>query len=393
MRPLSIALFTDTFLHDPNGVASSLVLLRRELARRGHAVVVVAPSLPGRPPMEPGVVRVPSVPYPCYRTQRLAWPVGDVLPPGVDIVHAHTPFGVGLAAARVARRRQIPLVATVHVDYASYLHYVPGLAQLDRWLGLLPRLMRLVYGPADLLLSPSVAARRVAESYGTGRPVAVVPNGVDRAFLEAAPPVASPWPEGTRRLLAVGRLGREKEFGVLLEALSRLATTDDPHLVILGGGPERRGLLDRSRELGVADRLTVLPPVPFSAIGGYYREAEVLLSTSPTETQGLVVWEAQAMGVPVVAVAAGGAAEAVVHGETGFLVAPGDARAMALRVREILADEGTRRSLGEHAREWAGRGSIGAMVTDLLGAYGEAAALHGKRCPASVGSHGRPTAP
>jgi len=164
--------------------------------------------------------------------------------------------------------------------------------------------------------------------------------------------------------------------------LARLAATDDAHLVILGGGPERQVLLDRSHQLGVAGRLTVLPPVPFAAVGGFYRHAELLLSASPSETQGLAAWEAQAMGVPVVAVAAGGAVESVVHGRTGYLVAPGDAMAMALRAREVLADEGTRRFFARRAQDWACQGSIAAMAEALLEAYREAGALRRRRnCP------------
>ena len=378
MHPLTVAFFTDTFLHNPNGVSSTLVLLRQELTRQGHAVWLVAPSLPGARTAEPGVVRIPSVPYPFYPAQRLGWPVGRVVRDRVDIVHAHTPFGIGLAAARFARRRRVPLVATLHVDYRSYRHYVPLLAPLDHRFGLVPRLLRRLYRDAEVVLVPSEAARSVAETCGIGRPTAVVPNGVDPAFLDAAPRIASPWPAGARRLLAVSRLGREKELALVLEALA-LPTTAAAHLVVVGEGPERQALLDRARDLGVADCLTILPPVPFAAIGGYYREAELFLSASPSETQGLAAWEAQAMGVPVVAVGLGGSAEAVRHGETGFLVARGDARAMARRIGELLADEERRLAVARRAREWASHGSIASMATALLAVYAEAARMHRRR--------------
>ena len=384
---MRIAFFTDTFLHNPNGISSSLLLLRRELERRGHEVWVVAPSRP-RGCCEGArvvrVVRVPSVPYPPLPAHRLACPLGTSLPAGIDVVHTHTPFGVGLAGAWLAHHRGLPHVSTVHVDYRRYRHYVPALASLDRRFGVVPGLLRVFYRRADLILAPSEAARRMAEGYGIGRPIETVPNGVDRAFLAGAPPVASPWPPGRRRLLAVNRLGKEKEVGVLLAALAPLAAAADVHLVVVGDGPERRSLARRAAAMGLADRVTLLPEVPFAAIGGYYRGAELLLAASSSETQGLVVWEAQAMGVPVVTVAAGGAAEGVVDGRTGYLVPAGDAAALAERALALLGDEERRRAFGARAEAWAGRETVGVMASRTLAAYGSAAAL--RRCRRRVGS-------
>lgn len=121
----------------------------------------------------------------------------------------------------------------------------------------------------------------------------------------------------------MGRLGKEKSFDVVLKAVAELAKEEDVFLVHIGEGPELPHLKALAKELGIADRVLFLGPVPYRKIGGYYRLAELFLFASETETQGLVIWEAQAMGVPVVAVGAEGVLEGVEDGKTGFLVPPG----------------------------------------------------------------------
>lgn len=377
MCSLKIALLSDTFLHNPNGVSSSLVLLHRELSRLGHDVWIIAPSLGANRVEDSRVIRLRSLAYPFYPSQRIALPFGSIAPPGLDIVHTHTPLTVGLMGIRLARRYRIPHVATIHVDYESYLHYVPALSSINKVTHVVPRMIRSVYQGADLVLTPSRSTMTVAQSYGIERPMEVVPNGVDIQYLKSAPEINCPWPRGARRLLAISRLGQEKSVHNLVKALSHLAACNhNVHLVIVGEGPEERRLFDLSCELGVRDRLTIRPSIPFFAIGAYYRDAEVLLSASATETQGMVLWEAQAMGVPVVAAASGGAAEAVLNEQTGYLVPVGDPEALARATSKILMDSGGKSWMAERARTWGRQRSSEVMAAEVVSAYQRAQKLH-----------------
>lgn len=324
MRLYRVGLFTDVYFPNPNGVTTSVYLLLRELRRMGHEAWVIAPAHPEAPENEEGVVRVPSVAYPFYEGQQIALPSARHLPTEFELVHTHTPLTLGVWGLRIARNKNLPHVSTFHTHYEKYAHYVPGLAFLDKYTGIVPRLAKAFYNRVEVVIAPTEPVKRLAESYGIERPIRVIPTGIDNRLLEEAPlPSPSPWPEGKRRLITVGRLGKEKSFDVVLKAVAELAKEEDVFLVHIGEGPELPHLKALAKELGIADRVLFLGPVPYRKIGGYYRLAELFLFASETETQGLVIWEAQAMGVPVVAVGAEGVLEGVEDGKTGFLVPPG----------------------------------------------------------------------
>ncbi len=377
MRLLRIGLFTDVYFPSKNGVSTSVFLLWRELRRMGHDAWIVAPAWPEARTAEEGVVRVKSVPYPFFDDYRMGLPSPRVLPKPFEIVHTHAPLTMGLWGLRLAERWRVPHISTFHTHYEKYAHYVPGLAFLDRFTHLIPRLARAFYNRADLVIAPSRPILDLIEKYEIDRPARVIPNGVDTELLESAPdPRPLPWPPGRRRVLTVSRLGKEKRLDVALAAFAEIAEATDAHWVLIGEGPERERLEKEAHDLGVADRVTFVGPVPYEKIGGYYRHAELFLFASDTETQGLVLWEAQAMGVPVVAVGAEGTLEGVADGESGFLVPPGDAGALAKKARLLLADEALRRRFAEAARRFAERRSAPRVAEEILAAYEEAEAIH-----------------
>jgi Glycosyltransferase len=194
----------------------------------------------------------------------------------------------------------------------------------------------------------------------------VIPTSIDPAVLEAAPPIASPWPPGTRRLLTVGRLAREKRFDLVLDTLADLPGA---HLVILGEGPERTHLEDHAQRLGVAEHVTFVGVRPWTEIGAYYRLAELFVFASDTETQGLVLQEAQLMGVPVVAVGARGTLTGVQSGYSGYLTAPGDVPELVRRARELLESPEQYARFSRQAREFGGRTTPAGVARQVLAVY------------------------
>lgn len=377
MKPLRIGLFTDTFLPDQNGIVTSVCLLSEQLAGRGHDVEIVAPEFPDYLDVRQDVRRVSSVRYTFLPTYRLAWPTRRLFEEKYDLIHTHTPLTLGLAGVRLTRKWAIPHVATYHTHLSAYTHYVPGLPTIDRTVKLVPRFVGQLYGRADAVITPSAEMIGDLKAWGVANPV-VIPTSIDPVPLNAAPPVVSSWPEGKRRLLTVGRLAREKRFDLVLDALSQLP---DAHLVVLGEGPERLHLEDHATRLGVLDRVTFLGVRPWTEIGAYYRLAELFLFASDTETQGLVLQEAQLMGVPVVAVGARGTLSSVQSGYSGYLVAPGDVNGLVSHARDILGQPALWATLSRNAREFGGRTTPAGVAEQVLRVY---AGVLGRR-PETVG--------
>lgn len=365
MKPLRIGLFTDTFLPDQNGIVTSVALLSDELRAQGHHVDVVAPDFPEHVDTRTDVVRVDSLRYMFLPTYRLAWPTRKDFQQKYDVVHTHTPLTLGLAGARLARKWDVPHVATYHTHIEAYTHYVPGMTALQRHTGVVTRAMSLLYGRADAVITPTAGMMDVLRAMHVRNPV-VIPTSIDPRALEAAPPVPSPWPAGKRRLLSVGRLAREKRFDHVLDTLTGLP---DAHLVILGEGPERQHLEAHAARIGVADRVTFLGVRPWTEIGAYYRLAELFLFASDTETQGLVLQEAQLMGVPVVAVGARGTLSGVAHERSGYLVTPADVNALTRHARDILDDPQLWSRLSAGARAFGASTTPAGVAAQVLDVY------------------------
>lgn len=367
MKPLRIGLFTDTFLPDQNGIVTSVSLLSDELRARGHCVEIVAPEFPDALDTRPDVRRVSSIRYTFLPTYRLAWPTRRHFEQQYDIVHTHTPLTLGLSGVRLARKWKVPHVATYHTHLSAYTHYVPGLSAVDRAVGLVPRFIAEHYGKADAVITPTSGMLDVLRGGGVAQPV-VIPTSIDPRVLESAPPITSPWPAGTRRLLTVGRLAREKRFDLVLETLAQLPGA---HLVVLGEGPERLNLERHAEALGVQERVTFVGVRPWTEIGAYYRLAELFVFASDTETQGLVLQEAQLMGVPVVAVGARGTLSGVQSGYSGYLVAPGDVQALTRHSQALLNDGRLWTQISAQAREFGGRTTPGGVAQQVLAVYAE----------------------
>ncbi|MBX8465141.1 MULTISPECIES: glycosyltransferase family 4 protein [unclassified Deinococcus] len=387
MKPLRIGLFTDTFLPDQNGIVTSVALLSDELRAQGHHVDVVAPDFPEHVDTRTDVVRVDSLRYMFLPTYRLAWPTRKDFQQKYDVVHTHTPLTLGLAGARLARKWDVPHVATYHTHIEAYTHYVPGMTALQRHTGVVTRAMSLLYGRADAVITPTAGMMDVLRAMRVRHPV-VIPTSIDPRALEAAPPVTSPWPAGKRRLLSVGRLAREKRFDHVLDTLTGLP---DAHLVILGEGPERQHLEAHAARIGVADRVTFLGVRPWTEIGAYYRLAELFLFASDTETQGLVLQEAQLMGVPVVAVGARGTLSGVAHEHSGYLVPPADVNALTRHARDILDDPALWARLSAGARAFGASTTPAGVARQVLDVYAAVLGMPRITFPGESGAQPRNT--
>jgi 1,2-diacylglycerol 3-alpha-glucosyltransferase len=383
---MRIGLFTNNFRPLANGLATSVETFALAFRQAGHAVSVVAPRYPGLPPIEPGILRVPGLRAPTHHAYVLPlsrWPgvARAVMALHLDLFHAQHPYLIGPAAARWARRAGRPLVFTWHTHYERYAHYVPGPSRLMGLLAL-RRALRFA-NRADLVIAPTAAVAAGLKARGVRAPIEVIPTGVSlpSAFgaeaRSARRRALGIEPQGPV-FLSVGRLAREKNQAFLLHAFVRVRR-DLPgaRLFLVGDGDDRPRLLRLAGELGLGGAVRFVGVVPHEQVNEYCGAADLFLFPSTTETQGLVVLEALATGVPVVAVASEAAAELLADGAAGVMT-PEDPQRFAASVVALWNAPERRRGMGAAGRAMAARFSPGASAARLLRWYQSLIEAHGR---------------
>lgn len=307
MTQLHIGFFTECYRPIVNGIVASIDALRSGLETAGVAVTTIAPQFPHFADEDGDIVRLPSLPLPTETAYRLCVPyVRTVDRPRVAdlaIVHTHSPFVTGWMGANVARRRGIPLVFTYHTRIEAYAHYMPFERRTMEAAAV--RLTRSYANAADVVIVPTLAMEYRLRELGVRSTIAVVPSSIDverfaggrrSAAIRALLGVDDDAPLA----LVVSRLAREKNLELAIEAL---AFTRHPgtRLAIVGEGPHRAALEGRAREVGVAERLRFVGALPSAALPDVYASGDAFVFPSTTETQGLVLAEALAAGLRVVA--------------------------------------------------------------------------------------------
>lgn len=297
--------------------------------------------------------------------------------PAFDLVHVQTPFAAHRAGVDLARHRGVPVVETYHTYFEHYFeHYLPFLpAGLCRRLA--RRLTCRAAGELDHLVVPSTAMRSALAAYGVTTAMTVLPTGIrgdalggDGPAFRARHGIAADRPV----LVHIGRIGHEKNLVLLLAAFRRVVQAlPSALLVVAGEGPARADLQRQATRLGLDGHLLWLGYLDREReLGGCYRAGDAFVFTSKTETQGLVLLEAMALGVPVVALAEMGTRDLLAE-RRGALVAaddPADFAAQCLAVlrdpilRARLAAEGPLVAADWSAAQMAGR--LEALYSKLL---------------------------
>lgn len=373
---MRIAIVTETFLPSVDGVVTRLRHGVEHATSQGHEVLVIAPDLGVREHAEARVVGMPAVTLPFYRERPFALPsrrvqsvLDDFAP---DVVHAAQPLLLASSGALGAHRRGIPLVASYHTHIPRYLDLYPAW----RWgRPLLWRHIRRRHALADVNLATSAAMAQELSAHGIEH-LRVLRRGVDtEAFGKSRGT-----PEMRRRLsggrehrtllVYVGRLAAEKEIATLLP----LARREDIALAVIGDGPERAALEAAFAGTGTC----FLGFLSGEDLAEAFASADAFVFPSVTETLGLVIAEAMASGLPVVAARSGPTIEQVSDGEDGLLYDRGDEQSLLSAV-DRLGEVGAVGRMGRAARARAEALSWEAASADLLDAYAEAIARRAGR--------------
>ncbi len=370
---MKIGIFTDTYLPDINGVVTVIRLMEQEMRKDGHEIRLFAPSHPDSGDDPPGVYRFPSLKFAYYEGMRVAIPYNQEarkVISSLDIIHSHDPFSIGLLALWASKIYRIPHVHTYHTLYVEYRRYLPRPIRPPQRLA--EQVSRIFCNRCDAIIAPSSQMKETLEGYGITTPIHPLPCGVDEE--EFARPSA--W--NVRQefdfaaedlLLYVGRLGWEKNILFLMRSFQRLLTLrKNVRWIIAGDGPQRAELERYAAELGIAPYIVFTGYLSRRQLVDLYKQADLFIFASKTETQGLVLIEAMLAGTPAVAIGEMGVLSVVASGERGILVEE-DEEEFARACLTLLEDEEQRERLGKAAREWARTQSARATAQRLLEIY------------------------
>lgn len=374
-------MFADCYHPVVNGVVTSIDILRAKLVSLGHEVTLFVPAVPGRVTDDADVHRFYSFAVPIHKESRFALPaplrtVGHLHAGRPDIIHIHTPFSLGWFGLYASRRQRVPFVFTHHTLFEEYVHYVPLVSK--RFLrNVAVGLCRFYCNRSSGVIAPSDEVKARLLEQGVRQAIEVIPTGIDVEIFERGDPARVRAELGLHDDQPVaafaGRMGKEKSIDFLLDAFDRVVRAlPDARLLLLGGGPEQDALERRARALGLGERAIFTGYVPRARLVDYLQAARVFVFASATETQGLVSLEAQAAGIPVVAVRASGSNEAVHDQQTGFLVER-NLDVFADATLRLLTDDALQTRMATAARTWAHACSSQSMADRTLALYRAAA--------------------
>lgn len=384
---MNILFLSDVYFPRINGVSTSINTLRQQLAAQGHRVHLLAPDYYSPSEDESWITRVPSH-YLLFDPEDRLMRYGKALSltsalrqEDYHLVHIHTPFVAHYLGLRLSRRLGIPCVETYHTFFEDYMHHYLPILPKPMLRALARRLSRSQCNSVDAVVAPSQPMLDALRGYGMESHAEVIPTGLqEHSFIPGDGPgfrkrygIAPDRPV----MLYVGRVAHEKNIGFLLRMTVEVKRSrPDILFVIAGEGPalerlrreaEMLSLQGNTMFIGYLDRKTEL--------NDCYRMADVFVFSSLTETQGLVLLEAMAQGVPVVAIAEMGTKSILREGD-GALIAPQDARGFAERVLGLLANPEYRQKLGQRAHGYALHWSASSMADRMSLFYRKAIAAY-----------------
>lgn len=400
---MRIAMFTNNYKPFVGGVPISIERLCGGLRELGHEVVVFAPDY-GVGEEEEHVVRYKTL----YRKNNDGMMIGNCFDSKIekrfsegnfDVIHVHHPMISGYAALYLGKKYGIPVAYTYHTRYEEYLHYFKIYNGMERHgLGgaasyikktLVPRYTALFANACDLVFAPTQMMKDCLGGYGVRTETAVLPTGLeDASFVErreAAEEIrARIKGEKTYLFCTAARLEKEKNLDFLLRGTAEVKRRigDCFRLMVIGEGSERERLMELAVELGLQDNLVFTGKVPNEQIRDYLSAGDVFLFASRSETQGIVLLEAMAAGMPVVAVRASGVVDIVKDGFNGYMTEE-DEGEWAEAVRKIAGHPQRFHEWKEHS-VWTASAYRSSRVA-LMAAQGYRRMLEGYREGRSAG--------
>lgn len=345
---MNILMMSNTYSPHVGGVARSIDAFSNEYRRRGHNVVIIAPTFKNIDKNELNVVRIPAIQNFNGSDFSVALPIPGIISSTVkefkpDVIHSHHPFLIGSSALRVAHTYEIPLVFTHHTKYEEYTHYVPGDSKLLQQFVI--NLSTNYANLCDLVFTPSESIRELIAKRGVNSRIVTLPTGVDtRKYSNANGKKfrqALGISENTFVIGHLGRLAKEKNLEFLSESIIKFLLeslqSKNCCFLLVGTGPMKTHIIEKFNSRGLSNRIFTAGLLNSDDVVNAYSAMDLFAFSSKSETQGMVITEAMAAGTPVVAIDAPGVREVVKDNINGKLLRNTDSDEFCAAI-EIMAN-------------------------------------------------------
>lgn len=373
-------MISDVYFPRVNGVSTSIQTFRKELIQLGHRVVLIAPRYGNEKNDDADIVRIASRPVfgdpedrmmqrrPLYRYLR------TLKPDQFDLVHIQTPFVAHYAGTRIAARLRRPCIESYHTLFEEYLyHYIPFLpCKFLRYIA--RRFTRRQCRAVNTVIAPSQPMQQVLIDYGVSTPIEIIPTGMQMEQFSKANGDAFRRKHGIPAdrpvLVHVGRIAHEKNIDFLIKVLALVRQHIRSVLLIVAGeGPALNHIQALARKLRLEENTLFVGYLSRDhELMDCYQAGDVFVFASLTETQGLVLLEAMALGVPVVSIAHLGT-EDILRCQRGALIADNDINDFSSKVIRLLEDSAMQKQLGEDGRRYSAEWSATRQAEKLYQLY------------------------
>ena len=378
---MKIAFFTNCYKPLINGVVSSIVSLKESFEKKGHETFIFAPRVESYQDEEANIFRYHSI----NLTHRVKYPVAIPLSLRAgqaitafkpDIIHLHHPFVLSLPAIMYAAKLKIPKVLTIHTQYERYAYYVSPIPHVITN----EAIRRIIFNlsdKVDIITTPSQSMKDLIGNYKIKKEVAVIPNAIDidlfrekdeqeiallRKELQISPDDIV--------ILYLGRVSLEKNIDKIIKALAIIGDKkiDNFKFIVVGDGTAVKQLNSLANSLGLTEKVKFVGAIEREKVRHYYQIGDIFSFSSTSETFGMVIIEALASGLPVLAVKAPGAVDIITDGLDGILVED-DVYQFAEQLENLIKNRELRQELSSNALQTVKRYSSDTISDQVLALY------------------------
>ena len=367
---MRIGIFTECYDPIMNGVVVSIKTFRKELEKRGHEYIIITTSYPNYHETEKNILRIRALPftkpkgskYPIARPQSVRRWAKILAPYNLDLIHCQHLLSTGSLGLKVAKRLGIPTILTYHTLLTEYIHYAPIVKYWPlSWVAkrVVIRKSRKYCNQYDAIVTPSPSVAKLLVSYGVKTPITPIPTGIDLSKFEnqySKEELKAKYdiPQDQDFIfLYVSRIGKEKNIYFLLKAAKRLIQDrkhSNAHFLLVGGGDELENAQKLVATWGLGNHITFTGGLPKDETNKIFGGADAFVFASYTETQGIIIQEAQASGLPVIAVNKMGPSDYIKDGIDGFLVPLNIDQFTDIMIRVLMMRPDERKKMGENAK-------------------------------------------